>query len=165
MPVPVAAAGDSAKPVGRDPDHSGLKEADMRRQGACAAALAVALAVGLTLGAAVQPGSAKGSGTMLSHDVYFALKDNSAAAKQKMVDACKKYLTKHPGEVFFAAGTLAEDLNRPVNDRDFDVALHIVFKTKADHDRYQDAPRHQQFIAENKDNWKKVRVFDSVVGD
>ncbi|HEY7158963.1 MAG TPA: Dabb family protein, partial [Gemmataceae bacterium] len=68
------------------------------------------------------------------------------------------------GEVFFAAGTLAEDLDRPVNDRDFDVGLHIVFKDKASHDKYQDAKRHKEFIEENKDNWKKVRVFDSVVG-
>ena len=101
-------------------------------------------------------------GPMLAHMVYFTLKDNSADAKEKLVAACKKYLSKHPGEVFFAAGTLAEDLNRPVNDRDFDVALHIVFQDRKAHDQYQDAPRHQQFIDENKDNWKKVRVFDSL---
>src|SRR5438105_2129115 len=65
--------------------------------------------------------------TMLSHDVYFSLKDNSPAAKQKLVDACKKYLTGHEGEVFFAAGVLAESLKREVNDVNFDVALHIVF--------------------------------------
>jgi len=79
------------------------------------------------------------------------------------VDACKKYLTGHPGEVSFAAGTLAEALDRPVNVRDWDVALHIVFKTKADHDRYQDAERHLGFIEENKGNWKTVRVFDSEI--
>jgi hypothetical protein len=101
--------------------------------------------------------------TMLSHDVYFALKDNSAKAKQELVDACKKYLSKHPGTVFFAAGTLAEDYKREVNDRDFDVALHIVFSDTASHDKYQDAERHKQFIDENKANWKKVRVFDSIV--
>lgn len=100
---------------------------------------------------------------MIAHNVYFSLKDNSPAAKKKLVDACKKYLAKHPGTVFFAAGTLAEDLKREVNDRDFDVGLHLVFKNKAAHDKYQDAPLHKQFIAENKDNWKKVRVFDSVV--
>jgi hypothetical protein len=104
-----------------------------------------------------------GKGSMIVHNVYFSLKDNSAAAKDKLVAACKKYLTKHPGEVFFAAGTLAEELNRPVNDRDFDVALHIVFQDRKAHDQYQDAPRHNQFIDENKENWKKVRVFDSVV--
>lgn len=101
---------------------------------------------------------------MIAHMVYFSLKDNSAAAKKKLVAACNKYLSKHPGEVFYAAGLLAEEFNRPVNDRDFDVALHIVFKDKAAHDKYQDAPRHNQFIDENKDSWKKVRVFDSVVG-
>jgi len=101
--------------------------------------------------------------TLLSLDVYFSLKDNSPAAKQKLVDACKKYLSGHDGTVFFAAGVLASDLDRPVNDREFDVALHIVFKDKAAHDKYQDAERHKQFIEENKDNWKKVRVFDSVV--
>lgn len=102
-------------------------------------------------------------GTMLAHNVYFALKDNSAESKKKLVDACKKHLTEHPGEVFFAAGTRAEALNREVNDRDFDVALHIVFKDQAAHDKYQDHARHKQFIDENKENWKKVRVFDSVV--
>jgi hypothetical protein len=122
---------------------------------------ALGLAVPLTAAAA---GADKpGAGSMIAHNVYFSLKDNSPAAKAKLVAACKKYLSGHPGEVFFAAGTLAEDLDRPVNDRDFDVALHIVFKDKAAHDRYQDAERHKKFIDENKDNWKKVRVFDSAV--
>jgi hypothetical protein len=107
--------------------------------------------------------AAEDSGKLLAHNVYFSLKDSSAESRKKLVDACKKYLADHPGEVFFAAGVLAEDLNRDVNDRSFDVALHIVFKDKAAHDRYQDAERHKQFIEENKDNWKKVRVFDSVV--
>jgi hypothetical protein len=99
----------------------------------------------------------------LAHMVYFSLKDNSAAAKEKLVAACKQHLSGHSGEVFFAAGTLCEDLKRDVNDRDFDVALHIVFKDKAAQDEYQVAPRHDLFIKENKDNWKKVRVFDSYV--
>ena len=102
---------------------------------------------------------------MLAHNVFFALKDNSAESKKKLVDACKKYLSKHPGEVFFAAGTLNEELNRPVNDRDFDVGLHIVFKDKASHDKYQDAERHLKFIEENKELWAKVRVFDSEFAD
>ncbi len=100
---------------------------------------------------------------MLVHNVYFALKDRSAAAKAKLVAACKQYLTGHPGTLFFAAGTLAEALDRAVNVRDFDVALHLVFTEQAAHDQYQEAPRHEQFIAENQDNWAGVRVFDSVV--
>jgi hypothetical protein len=98
---------------------------------------------------------------MIVHDVYFTLKDNSPAAQAKLVAACKKYLSGHPGTVYFSAGVLAKDLNRDVNDRDWDVALHLVFENKAAHDKYQDAERHKKFIEENKDNWKKVRVFDS----
>jgi hypothetical protein len=99
----------------------------------------------------------------LSHDVYFALNDNSDAAKATLVAACKKYLTGHEGAVSFGVGTLVGENARPVNDRDFDVALHIVFRDKASHDKYQDAARHKQFIAEQSANWKKVRVFDSWV--
>jgi hypothetical protein len=100
---------------------------------------------------------------LLAHNVYFALQDNSPEARQQQVEACKKHLTGHPGTLFFAAGLLAEELARPVNDRDFDVALHIIFESQAAHDRYQAAARHQQFIDENRANWKKVRVFDSLV--
>ncbi|MBS0207356.1 MAG: Dabb family protein [Planctomycetes bacterium] len=97
---------------------------------------------------------------MLAHIVYFSLNDPTDANRQKLVDACDKYLSKHPGTVFYCTGTLA-DLARPVNDRDFDVALHVIFKDRAAHDAYQTAPLHLQFIAENKETWKKVRVFDS----
>lgn len=102
-------------------------------------------------------------GKLLSHDVYFSLKDKSPEAAQKLVAACKKYLTKHDGEVFFAAGVLCDDLKREVNDLNFDVALHIVFASKEAHDKYQVAERHEAFIKENKDSWSKVRVFDSYV--
>ena len=100
---------------------------------------------------------------MLAHSVFFTLNDNSEAAIRPMVDACKKYLSDHPGVVFFAAGTLNQELNRPVNDLACDVALHVVFDSKASHDAYQIAASHQQFIQENKPNWKQVRVFDADV--
>ena len=109
----------------------------------------------------VQAEAPKETQQMLSHDVYFSLKDRSPEAKQKLIAACKKYLTDHPGAVRFAVGALAEEMKRDVNDRDFDVALHVVFKDKAAHDRYAESERHQEFIKENKDTWKKVRVFDS----
>ncbi len=100
---------------------------------------------------------------MIAHNVYFALKTPTDVGRAALVAACHKYLKGHPGVVFFAAGMLEPELARPVNDRDFDVALHVIFQTRADHDRYQDAPLHLQFVAENKETWGKVRVFDSVV--
>jgi heme-degrading monooxygenase HmoA len=100
---------------------------------------------------------------LLAHNVYFALNDPSAAAVEELVESCKKYLSRHPGVVFFAAGALCRELERPVNDRDFDVALHVVFEDKAAHDAYQAAPEHHEFIAKHKAGWRKVRVFDSYV--
>ena len=108
--------------------------------------------------------AAKKGGAMIGHMVYFKLKDNSPAAREKLVEACKKYLADHEGTVFFAAGPIAEGFNRDVNDREWDVALHLVFADKAAHDKYQDHPEHLKFIDENKANWKQVRVFDSELG-
>lgn len=100
---------------------------------------------------------------MIGHMVYFTLKDRTAEARQKLASACRKYLNGHEGTVYFSVGTLAEEFSREVNDRDWDVALHMVFKDKAAHDFYQDHPRHEHFIKENKDIWQKVRVFDSFI--
>jgi len=101
---------------------------------------------------------------LLAHNVYFTLTDNSAAARDRLLAACKKNLSRHPGTVFFAVGVRATELSRPVNDLDFDVGLHIIFQNQAAHDAYQVAPLHEQFVEENKSNWRKVRVFDSLVG-
>ena len=103
------------------------------------------------------------SGSLLAHNVYFTLKDSTAENRSKLLQSVREYLTGHPGTVFFASGGLEESLQRPVNDRNFDVALHIIFASKADHDAYQVHPRHLQFIEENKADWKQVRVFDSTV--
>lgn len=100
---------------------------------------------------------------MLAHNVYFSLHDSSPAAVDAMVSACQKYLKNHPGVVFFAAGKLGAEFTRPVNDLNFEVALHVVFDGKESHDIYQTAPDHLAFIAENKASWKQVRVFDSYV--
>jgi len=97
----------------------------------------------------------------LSHAVYFTLKTRTPEAAAKLVASCHKHLTGHPGTVFFSAGTCAAEYDREVNDRDYDVALTIVFESHAAHDVYQTAPRHEQFIAENATDWAKVRVFDA----
>ena len=98
----------------------------------------------------------------LAHMVYFALKDKSPSAIDRLVKACHHYLTNHQGMIYFSVGTLA-DLARPVNDRSFDVALHLVFQNRRAHDEYQTAPRHNQFLEEQKSNWENVRVFDSTL--
>ena len=124
--------------------------------------LTLLTAVGLwRLGIVSPVEAADKDGPALVHNVFFTLTENTPEARKKLVAACKKYLTKHEGEVYFAAGAIVDELKREVNDRDFDICLTIVFKTKADQDRYQDHKRHLDFIAECKPMFKKVRVFDS----
>jgi len=93
--------------------------------------------------------------------VYFSLHNDSDSKIMELIDACKKYLDGHPGVVYFSVGTLNKELSRPVNDRDYHVTLNVVFDSRESHDLYQAAPRHLEFIAEQKSNWKQVRIFDS----
>jgi hypothetical protein len=99
---------------------------------------------------------------MLIHNVYFTLKDSSQPAIDALVADCYKYLEGHPGVVFFAAGELAKELDRPVNDLDFQVGLHVVFENLEYQNQYQQHEKHIEFLETNKENWQKVRVFDSV---
>ena len=131
---------------------------------ACLAAVAVSAVLNYVVTAdGAGAAETKGKPMLLAHNVFFSLKDPTPENRKKLVEACDKYLSDHPGTGFYAAGTLA-DLSRPVNDRDFDVALHVIFKDRASHDAYQTAPKHLQFVEENKAGWAKVRVFDSDVG-
>ncbi len=102
-------------------------------------------------------------GPQIGHMVFFKLKESTPANRKKLVADCRKYLTDHEGTVHFSAGVIGEQFKSEVNDREFDVALHVVFANKAAHDVYQDHPRHLDFIKDNKDTWEKVRVFDSEV--
>ncbi|MDX2038589.1 MAG: Dabb family protein [Isosphaeraceae bacterium] len=99
---------------------------------------------------------------MLVHNVFFTLHDGSPEAIARLIESCREHLAGHPGEVFFAVGGLEPELDRPVNDRDFHVALTVVFEDRAAHDAYQVEPRHLRFIETNKPTWAKVRVFDSI---
>lgn len=99
---------------------------------------------------------------MLTHAVYFDLKQDDAASIQALIDACYEYLAPHDGIVYFSAGARHTDYQRDVNDLDFDVALTIVFEDTAAQDAYQVTEPHLQFIEEFNENWASVRVFDSL---
>ena len=120
----------------------------------CLAALTVALLVSVT---------ARADEPAVAHMVFFELKDKSAEAKKKLVDACYQYLKNHDGVLYFSAGVRAEDVKEKVSAADWDVGLHIVFKDKASLQKYGPHPDHQKFIAENRANWKGVKVYDSLV--
>ena len=99
----------------------------------------------------------------VAHNVYFTLKEDSAAARHKLVADCYAYLQGQPGIEYFAAGAIVEEHERAVNVRDWDVGLHIIFDSKTAHDAYQNAGDHHAFIDANQDNWEQVRVFDTFI--
>lgn len=105
------------------------------------------------------------AGPALAHMVFFTMADDTPANREKLVNACLKYLAKHDGALYFSVGTIVDELDRDVNDRDFDVTLHLVFDSKESHDKYQEHARHLSFIEENKALWSKVRVFDSYLAN
>jgi len=98
----------------------------------------------------------------LAHHVFFTLEDSSDEAIDRLIAACDTYLTGHDGVVDFSVGRRVPDLNRPVNGL-FHISLHVVFADRQTHDDYQVAPRHLEFIAAEKANWKQVQVFDSTL--
>jgi len=105
--------------------------------------------------------AAEKAGPQLAHMVFFTLKDHSKEARERFVASCHEYLADHPGTASFSVGVIAEDVEEPVSVRDFDVALHVVFEDKGARDKYLKHPRHDKFVAENKEHFAKVRVFDS----
>jgi len=108
-------------------------------------------------------GDAKAAEPQLAHMVFFTLAEDTPANREQLIAACNKYLSDHDGTVYFSAGAIVDELDREVNDRDFDVALHLVFADKAAHDKYQTHPQHLRFIEANKELWSTVRVFDSYI--
>lgn len=101
--------------------------------------------------------------TQVAHIVLFTLKDRTDEARQKLLASCEEHLSGHDGVVYYSAGARGPEFDRPVNDDQYDVALHVVFESRAAHDAYQQHERHQQFLAENKQDWAQIRVFDSWV--
>ena len=99
---------------------------------------------------------------MLTHAVYFDLKQDDAASVQALIDGCYEYLAPHDGIIYFSAGARHTDYQREVNDLDFDVALTIVFENTAAQDAYQVTEPHLKFIEVFNENWASVRVFDSL---
>ena len=97
----------------------------------------------------------------LTHSVFFTLEDSSDEKIQQLVDDCYKYLGDADGLVSLHAGARIPDLDRPVNDDQFHVALIVVLESREAHDAYQEMADHVTFIERNKGNWAQVRVFDA----
>ena len=124
-----------------------------------AVALFSALAVTLVVGTAAR--TAEKNGPPLAHMVFFSLKDHSKDSREAFAASCEKYLKNIEGSVYFSVGIIAEDVDEPPSVKDWDVALHVVFQDKETKAKYLEHPQHKQFVAANREQFAKVRVFDS----
>jgi hypothetical protein len=126
----------------------------------------VPLLLALLLTACSAPGTSdrQPAGPRLSHDVYFTLKDNTPEMRAALVRDCLG-LRSLNGVLALWVGPRAEEFDRPTNDHEFDMALHVLFRDRAAHDLYQVSTAHQALLSTWMERFESVRVFDSwVVG-
>ena len=97
---------------------------------------------------------------MFIHVVYFWLKEGTpAAAREKLARDCQLVLGKIPTVRHLWSGRPAMT-PREVVDNSYDVGLCVVLDDEAGHDIYQKHPLHTEFIAANKEHWRRVQVYD-----
>lgn len=98
---------------------------------------------------------------MLVHTVFFTLKAGISAEEKaafiKAVEGLGAIETVHSIYV----GTPAATPDRPVINKDYDVALTVVLGSLEDHDAYQVHPIHADFVANNSHVWEKVVIYDA----
>jgi len=97
---------------------------------------------------------------MINHTVFFWLKSEH----QDQAEAFEAALTKLTTIDTIATasfGKPAATSDRPVTDHSWDYAIHFSFANMDDHDAYQVHPDHDVFIADCKDWWEKVIVYDT----
>ena len=101
---------------------------------------------------------------MFVHTVFFWIKEGAPKdAKDKLIADCYKYLKPIPGvNQLYAAGPA--DRPRDVVDSSYQVGLTVIYENVEAHDVYQVHDLHEQFIARNKEHWKRVQVYDIVEG-
>ncbi len=95
------------------------------------------------------------------HVVYFWLKQPLTAENdQKFLHNLKVFIenvdvikTKYIGR--------PADTDRPVIDNSYNYCINLGFKSKKEHDIYQDHALHKKFIEDSQDLWDRVLVYDS----
>ena len=95
------------------------------------------------------------------HTVFFWIHEDTTETERQAfhqgvaeLTKCKTILNSFIGP---PAGT-----PRDVVDNSYEYALLLFFRSKEDHDIYQDDPDHHAFIKKYKHLWTRVQVYDSL---
>jgi len=110
----------------------------------------------------LKAGTKKSSQENFKHVVYFWLKQPLTPENdQKFLNNLKTFIegvdvikSKYIGK--------PADTDRPVIDSSYNYCINLGFKSKKEHDIYQDHPLHKKFIKDSEDLWEKVLVYDSI---
>jgi len=97
----------------------------------------------------------------MSHNFFFQLADETKELRERFVELCIKYLSGHPGEVYFSVGTRVLDIDRDVSGTNFDVSVNIIFKDFDAYTDYSNSPTHEKFIKEAAGMSPTRIVYDS----
>ena len=97
---------------------------------------------------------------MFSHVVIFWTKPEVPGAADKLLAGAQQYLSAVPGVRSFHVGKMVPSA-RPVVEQSYQVAINIIFDTKAQQDAYQAHPLHLEFVEKAfKPNCTKCVVYD-----
>ena len=94
------------------------------------------------------------------HNLYFDLTDKSPESIRKLTDICLKYLSRHPGILQFTTGGLT-DIIRDVSVRNFQVAVSIIYESKAAYDEYLKSKEHEEFFKASDGMIENTYIFDT----
>ena len=96
------------------------------------------------------------------HMVYFWLKEpDNQQHRQKFEESIKRFIDGSDYVLMAHIGTPAMT-PRAVVDNTYTYDLVVSFQSKEVHDAYQQEQVHLNFIAECKDLWDRVLIYDSI---
>jgi hypothetical protein len=97
---------------------------------------------------------------MFSHIVVFWTDPAQPNAVEELIAGANKYLKDIPGVLQFHVGQMSPS-PRPVVEQSYQVALNLVFPSKAAEQAYQVHPQHVEFVEKVfKPTCKKVVIYD-----
>ena len=102
-------------------------------------------------------------GPMITHDVYFQLKDRSEESVEAFAKETVALMEKSRGLATWQVTVRDPEAGANNSDKDYDVQARMLFRNVAALKEYIPADYHQNWVGEQKDKWESVRVFDSKV--
>ena len=97
---------------------------------------------------------------MFSHVVIFWTKPELPGAADALLAGANKFLKRIPGVVHFHLGKMSPS-PRAVVDQSYQVALNLIFTSKAAEQAYQTHPQHIEFVEKVfKPNCAKAVIYD-----